>query len=93
MMTNAGKSRTIQLLYFAWVREAIGRDSEAIDVPSNITTVARLLDWLAASSEAHARAFADRARLRAAIDQRFVPLDAPIADAREIAIFPPVTGG
>jgi len=93
MMTNAGKSRTIQLLYFAWVREAIGRDSEAIDVPSNITTVARLLDWLAASSEAHARAFADRARLRAAIDQRFVPLDASVAGAKEIAIFPPVTGG
>jgi molybdopterin synthase sulfur carrier subunit len=84
---------TIDLLYFAWVRESVGRDGERIDPPANVATLADLLDWLAASSAPHARAFADRARLRAAIDQRFVPLDAPIAGAREIAIFPPVTGG
>jgi molybdopterin synthase sulfur carrier subunit len=83
----------IDLLYFAWVRESVGRDGEQVDPPANVVTLADLLDWLAASSEPHARAFADRARLRAAIDQRFVPLDTPIAGAREIAIFPPVTGG
>lgn len=83
----------VALLYFAWVRERIGRDGETIYPPATVVTVTDLLDWLAASSQAHADAFADRARLRAAIDQRFEPLDAPIANAREIAIFPPVTGG
>lgn len=83
----------VDLVYFAWVREAIGRDGERADPPSEQVTIADLLDWLSASSEPHARAFADRARLRAAIDQQFVPLSAPIAGAREIAIFPPVTGG
>ena len=83
----------IELLYFAWVRESVGKDGESVDPPGGVTTIAGLLDWLAASSEPHAQAFADRARLRAAIDQRFVPLDTPIEGAREIAIFPPVTGG
>lgn len=83
----------MRVLYFAWVREAVGTGEEAIDPPVGVTTVAGLIDWLAARSAGHARAFADRARLRAAIDQDFVPLDAPLGDAREVAIFPPVTGG
>lgn len=83
----------MEILYFAWVREAVGRGGETVDPPASVATVADLLDWLAASSAAHAAAFADRARLRAAIDQRFVPLDTPIHGAREIAVFPPVTGG
>ena len=83
----------MELLYFAWVREAVGVGSERVTPPAEVTTVATLLDWLAAESAAHAVAFADRARLRAAIDQIFVPLDASILGAREVAIFPPVTGG
>ena len=83
----------IEMLYFAWVREAVGVGSERIDPPASVTDLADLLDWLGATSEAHRAAFADRARLRAAVDQRFVALDAPIAGAREVAIFPPVTGG
>jgi molybdopterin synthase sulfur carrier subunit len=83
----------VDLLYFAWVREAIGMDGERVDPPVGVDTVADLLDWLAADSAAHAAAFADRGRLRAAVDQAFVALDAPIGVAREIAIFPPVTGG
>ena len=58
-----------------------------------MTDVAQLIDWLAARGGGYAEAFADRDKLRAAIDQRFVPLDARLAGAREIAIFPPVTGG
>ena len=81
------------MLYFAWVREAIGAGEERVEPPADVTTVAALVDWLAARSEGHARAFADRARLRAAIDQAFVPLDAPLAGACEVALFPPVTGG
>ncbi|MES2755033.1 MAG: MoaD/ThiS family protein [Pseudomonadota bacterium] len=80
------------MLYFAWVRDAVGTGEEMID-PAEAATIADLLDRLADASAAHAAAFSDRARLRAALDQRFVPLDSPIAGAREIAIFPPVTGG
>lgn len=83
----------VDLLYFAWVREAIGRDGERVDPPEDVLSVGDLLDWLARASAPHRQAFQERARLRAAIDQRFVSLDAPIAGAREIAIFPPVTGG
>ena len=83
----------IDMLYFAWVREAVGTGSERVDPPASVATVADLLDWLAAGSAGHAAVFADRGRLRAAVDQNFVPLDHAIAGAREIAIFPPVTGG
>ncbi|SFR79424.1 molybdopterin converting factor subunit 1 [Sphingomonas jatrophae] len=84
---------TLSLLYFARVREAIGLDGEAVDVPADVTTVADLAAWLAARGSGYADAFADLTRLRAAIDDRFVALDAPIAGAREVALFPPVTGG
>jgi len=83
----------VDLLYFAWVREAVGKDGERVDPPTGVETIADLLDWLAGQGDGYADAFADRARLRAAVDQAFVPLDASIAGAREIAIFPPVTGG
>ncbi len=81
------------MLYFAWVREAIGVGQERIDPPESVSTVTQLIDWLAARSDGHARAFADRSRLRAAVDQLFVPLEAPLGRPREVAIFPPVTGG
>ncbi len=55
--------------------------------------MADLVDWLRGRSAGHAEAFADLRRLRAAIDQQFVPLDTPLGSAREVAIFPPVTGG
>jgi molybdopterin synthase sulfur carrier subunit len=83
----------LDLLYFAWVREAVGKDGECVDPPASVLTVADLLDWLAGRDQDHARAFADRGRLRAAVDQSFVPLNSNITGAREIAIFPPVTGG
>ena len=83
----------MDLLYFAWVREAVGVGHESVDPPETVRTVADLVAWLAARSPGHAAALADPARLRAAIDQRFVPLDAPLGDAREVALFLPVTGG
>lgn len=83
----------IDILYFAWVREAVGCGSERVDPPAGITTAAALVDWLAARGEPWASALADRARLRIAIDQQFAEPAATIAGAREIAIFPPVTGG
>jgi molybdopterin synthase sulfur carrier subunit len=83
----------LSILYFAWVREMIGLDEEAIDRPAPGVTVADLIEALSARSPAHAQAFADPAKLRAALDQRFVPLDTAINDAHELALFPPVTGG
>lgn len=83
----------LDLLYFAWVRETVGTGAEQVDPPGDVVTVGALLDWLAKDSAAHEAAFADRARLRAAVDQRFAGLDASIVGAREVAIFPPVTGG
>lgn len=84
---------TVDLLYFAWVREAVGTGHERIDLPLEIGTVTDLLDWLATRGANYAAAFADRGRVRAAVDQQFVPLDHAVAGAREIALFPPVTGG
>lgn len=83
----------MHVLYFAWVRERIGTGEEVVDPPESVSTVADLIDWLAGRSAGHAEAFADRAPLRAAVDQDFVGIDAAIAGAREVAIFPPVTGG
>lgn len=83
----------IRMVYFAWVRERVGVGEETVDPPAGIDSVAALVDWLASQSDRHAAAFADRARLRAAVDQDFVAMDASIAGAREVALFPPVTGG
>ena len=83
----------MRILYFAWVREAIGTGEEQVDPPVGVATVADLVAWLATRSPGHAEAFAEPARLRAAVDQDFVDLDAAITGAREVAIFPPVTGG
>ncbi len=83
----------MELVYFAWVRERIGIDAETVTPPADVTTVTALLGWLATRSAGHAAALSDREAIRVAIDQDFVGLDATIAGAREIAIFPPVTGG
>jgi molybdopterin synthase sulfur carrier subunit len=81
------------VLYFAWVREMVGTDGETIAVPDGVATVAALLDWLAERSDGHAAALADRSRIRVALDDGYVQPEALIAGAREVAIFPPVTGG
>lgn len=83
----------IDLLYFAWVRERMGRAAEVVTPPATVTDVAGLVDWLAARDATSAAALVDRARLRAAVDQAFVAMDASIVGAREVALFPPVTGG
>ena len=83
----------IQLLYFAHIRETIGQSAETVTPPAQVRTIADLVDWLAERGGSYAEAFADRARIRAAIGDAFAAPDLPIADAREIALFPPVTGG
>lgn len=81
-----------RVLYFAWLRERIGIDGEAVELRSD-ETGAKLAERLAGRGGGYAEAFADLSRVRCAVDQAMAPLDAPLGDAREVAFFPPVTGG
>lgn len=81
----------MDIRYFAWLRERIGTGHETVE--SNAETVADLIEELKARSESHAFAFSDIASLRAAVDQELVAFDAPVAGAKEVAFFPPMTGG
>ncbi len=81
------------LLYFAGVREAIGIGEERIDLPAAISTPRDLVIYLSTRGSGYAAAFANPDKLRCAVDQTMVALDAPLGEAREIAFFPPVTGG
>ena len=82
----------IDVLYFAWLRERIGEPKEQIE--TSAATVADLIEELKARSDAHALAFSDLKSVRAAVDQDLVDdFAAPISNAREVAFFPPMTGG
>ncbi len=83
----------MRLVYFARVREAIGIDGEELDLPENVLTVADCLNWLAEDRQNYAAAFADRDKLRFALDQQMVWEGTALEGAQELAIFPPVTGG
>jgi molybdopterin synthase sulfur carrier subunit len=83
----------VKVLYFAWVRERIGRSDEEIDPPAGVATVGQLVDWLTRRGDEYAHAFGNPKIIRAAIDRVHVKPDATIAGAREIAFFPPMTGG
>lgn len=81
----------LHLLYFAWVRERIGLDGETRDLAAS--TVGEALTALATLGDGYASAFAEPHRLRFALDQDFVDMDAALLEGAELAIFPPVTGG
>jgi molybdopterin synthase sulfur carrier subunit len=83
----------MKAVYFASVRERIGLTEEEIAPPAGVATIADLIAWLSARGEGYAAAFANAATIRAAIDQNHARPDAPIGAAREIAFFPPMTGG
>jgi molybdopterin synthase sulfur carrier subunit len=83
----------MKVLYFARIRQIVGRGSDEFVLPAGVTTVNELIEALAARDEGIAAALADRRTLRCAVDRRHVGLDAPIAGAAEVAFFPPVTGG
>ena len=83
----------MKLLYFAWVRERVGKPDEEIDPPANVRTVSELIAWLSGRGEEYAYAFENAKVIRTAIDHAHVKPDAAIAGAREIAFFPPMTGG
>lgn len=83
----------MKAVYFAWVRERIGKSEEEIAPPPEVGTVAELIGWLAGQGEGYAYAFEKASVIRAAIDKRHVKPETAIAGAREIAFFPPMTGG
>ena len=83
----------MKLLYFAWVRERVGKGEEVVDPPASVATVADLMAWLAGRGEEYAFAFENAKIIRAAIDHAHVKAGAPIAGAKEVAFFPPMTGG
>jgi sulfur-carrier protein len=83
----------VKLLYFAWVRERVGKTEEQVDPPAGVATIGELMGWLAGRGEEYAYAFENRNVIRAAIDRTHVRADARIAGANEIAFFPPMTGG
>ena len=83
----------MKLVYFAWVRERIGKTDEEVEVPAEVATVSDLVAWLKRRGEEYAYAFENDGVVRAAIDHTHVKPDAAIAGAREIAFFPPMTGG
>ena len=83
----------MRLLYFAWVKEKTGIAAEDVEVPGDVATVAELMAWLKTRGPEFAHAFERTEVIRAAVDQTHAQADTKIGDAREIAFFPPVTGG
>ncbi len=82
---------TLQVLYFAWVRERIGLPRDQVE--TGAATVADLVEELRALAPRYDAAFADTSALRVALDQQLADFDAPLAGVREVAFFPPMTGG
>ena len=83
----------MKLVYFAWVRERIGKPEEEVELPASVATVADLLRWLRARGEEYENALQHPQVIRVAIDREHVDHREKIAGAREIALFPPKTGG
>lgn len=81
----------MDVLYFAWVRERIGLPRETVE--TDAATVMDLVEVLRAREDRYDAAFADISALRVAVDQRLSDFDAPLAGVREVAFFPPMTGG
>ena len=84
---------TVKLLYFAWVREKAGLAEETVELPDGVATVRDVMTWLRTRGPEYAAAFERADVIRAAVDQTHVKPDAAVGTAREIAFFPPVTGG
>ena len=83
----------MRILYFAWLRQKTGIDSEEVEMPPHITDVAGLIEWLKERNENFAEALSDFESIRVAVNQEFAEPDTPVAQGDEVAIFPPMTGG
>ena len=83
----------MKLLYFAWIRAKIGVGEEQITLPSHVTNVGDLLDWLVSRGDNYAAALKERKVVKVAVNQDYVGVDHPVKPGDEVALFPPVTGG
>jgi molybdopterin synthase sulfur carrier subunit len=83
----------VTVLYFARLREAVGRDREALELPAEVSTVGALRAWLIARGAPWADAFTEIKRIRAAVAQNMAGDQTPLSEGAEVAFFPPVTGG
>jgi len=83
----------MNIRYFAWVRERVGVEEETIEVPASVATVADLIAHLKTLDDNHAAAFAEEDAIRVALDQVHAETDTPLGSTREVAFFPPMTGG
>ena len=83
----------LQVRYFAWVRERVGTGGETVQLPDGVVTVEELISWLRGRGPSYGLAFQDPAAIRVAIDQEMADSTASIENAREVAFFPPMTGG
>ncbi len=86
-------AQTVTILYFAWLREQLGRSREVIELPSEVRTVGALADHLRSRGPAYAKALCNTTVLRYAVNQEFASAAQPVAPGDEVALFPPVTGG
>ncbi len=83
----------MKLVYFAWVRERIGIEAEEVTLPAAVRTTGELIEWLKSRGAGYELAFAEPRAIRIAVDKVHVADDVPVTEAREVAIFPPMTGG
>jgi len=83
----------MKILYFAWIRERVGKAEEELELPAEVATVSDLVQWLKGRGEEYAFAFENQKVVRAALDRVHVRPEAKLTGAREIALFPPMTGG
>jgi molybdopterin synthase sulfur carrier subunit len=83
----------MKILYFAWLRERLDRGEEEVSPPPDVQTVGDLISWLRTNDEAAELAMQKPEIIKAAIDAKIVTHDAPIAGAKTVALFPPMTGG
>lgn len=86
-------SPTVDVLYFASLREALARERESVALPGGVTTAGALRAWLRARGEPYATALAETRAVRVAVDQVMASAETPLRDGAEVAFFPPVTGG
>ena len=83
----------MKVKYFAWMKRTVGVSEEDVTPPADVRTVGDLVAWLRSRSDRHAEALAEGASFGAAVDKRTATMDVIIGEAREVAFFPPFTGG
>ena len=93
MKPNDSRTAIIEVLYFARLREAFGREREQVELPGDVQDVAGLTAWLRSRGESWQRELAPGKPVRIAVNQDMAAADTPVGNGDEVAFFPPVTGG